>query len=284
MLAFIKVLAVIIVVLACRYIVYPNIRYESDPYKIIVHVGKPGTFKTTEMIRLALDAIKHGRNVYCNTRIPVEGVEVFKSKDYGQFTTLKNSLVLFDEASDSFDNRQFKSFSQGHLDELNDHRHNKVDIHYFCQTWSLDKKIRDRASYIVYHTKISNTVGCLRLIIKRFGLKPAEYTADSDSQMVDVLEFAPFFSGGFKLVDYEPYFKYTDTHATLHEKPLLKTETIHITETPVPKNHHLLSRFRPLFKHKQSLNATEMMEDDCSRSENPDKGLDGLYFIVDSAD
>lgn len=46
--------------------------------------------------------------------------------------------------------------------------------------------------------------------------------------MVDVLEFASFFSGGFKLVDYEKYFKYTDTHSTLHEKPLLPTETIHV--------------------------------------------------------
>lgn len=235
MLGFIKILALIIVIVFIRYIAYPNIRYESDPYKIIVHVGKPGTFKTTEMIRLALQAKKQGRSVYCNTRIPVEGVELFNSKDYGKYTTLKNSLVLFDEASDSFDNRQFKSFSQGHLDELNDHRHNKVDIHYFCQTWSLDKKIRDRASYIVYHSKVSNTVGCLRLIVKRFGLKPAEYTADSDSQMVDVLEFASFFSGGFKLVDYEKYFKYTDTHSTLHEKPLLPTETIHVENSEIVK-------------------------------------------------
>lgn len=248
MLAFIKVLSTIFVLIVIRYIIYPNIRYKNDSCKVVVHVGKPGTFKTTEMIRLALDGKEHNRNVYCNTFIPVEGVYKFRTLDYGDYTTLKNSLVLIDEASDSFDNRQFKTFKQGHLDELNDRRHNQVDIHYFCQSWSLDKKIRDRADYIIYHSKLSNTVGIHRMIIKRFGLKPAEYTSDSDSQMVDVLEFAPFFSGGFKLVDYEKYFKYTDTHVTLHEKPIIPTETIHVKNIPSLTARERITYFLTMIK------------------------------------
>lgn len=231
-----KLIAFVILFIYIRWFVYPNIRYKSDAQKIVVYVGKPGSFKTTEMIAKGIESRKKGRLVYSNTQLNIDSYELFTMKDLkeNQFKFPKHCDIYIDEATDTFDNRKFKSFPQHFLDLLNDYRHDDQNFYFFCQNWDLDKKIRDRATYIIHMSKLSNTVGLQRLIIKKFGLKPAEMTSDSDSQMVDVLDYAPWYNGGFVFKDYEQYFYLTDTHKELHNYSIIPS--LHI-ENKVKKKH-----------------------------------------------
>lgn len=250
-----QLVLLIIIGIFLRYFVIPSIIYKNDKYKIVVYVGKPGSFKTSEAIRIAVKNRIKGRKTYCNYEIPVDGVIKFDTSEVGNEFG-EDCDILIDEAADSFDGRHWKKFDQKHSDFLNDHRHNCQNIYYFCQNWDLDKRIRDKADYIVYCQKISPILGLQRIIIKKFGLKPADHTADSDSQMVDELKFKPIISGGWRIINFEQYFYLNATHQKLHTPDPVHGEVIH---NPAMKKRHspkhrryqpILARLSAVFKKR----------------------------------
>lgn len=247
------VIIILILFFLLRYFIIPSFIYHQDKYKVVVFVGKPGSFKTSEAIRIAVKNNIKNRKTYSNYDIPVDNVIKYDTKEIGNdFGT--DCDILIDEAADSFDGRHWKKFDQKHSDLLNDHRHNRQNIYYFCQNWDLDKRIRDKADYIVYCQKISPILGLQRIIIKKFGLKPADRTADSDSQMVDELNFKSPLAGGWRIINYEQYFYLNDTHRKLHSPDPVHGEVIH---NPSMKKRHqpkhrryqpFLARLRAVFK------------------------------------
>lgn len=210
-----------------RYWVYPSIKYpNSDKYKFTLIWGKPGSFKTTDICRRAIDGIKEGWKVYCNVRIQVDGVEYFDSSEFGKWTPVDDALILFDEGNLMFDNRNFKNLNQKIVQYTRLYRHNKVWIVMYSQSNDLDKKFRSIANDCYMYTKISPVLCLQRRIKKSMYLKDPNLTADSDSQVVDALEYYTFLEGGYKFVDMEPYFKYHDSFSRPTDIDYIQSETI----------------------------------------------------------
>lgn len=120
---------------------------------VSLYFGLPGCGKTTLCCKMALDAIKGKKykNVYCNVRMNLPGYIYIKKYDLGKYQ-LENGLILFDEATLSFDSRDYKNFAEQFLQFFLLHRHYNVDIVLFSQGWdSTDKRIRqitDRVYYV----------------------------------------------------------------------------------------------------------------------------------------
>lgn len=120
---------------------------------VSLYFGLPGCGKTTLCCKMAIDAVKGRKykNVYCNVHMNVPGVIYIEKDDLGTYQ-LENGLILFDEATLSFDSREYKNFAQKFLEFFLLHRHYNVDIVLFSQGWdSTDKRIRqitDRVYYV----------------------------------------------------------------------------------------------------------------------------------------
>lgn len=120
---------------------------------VSLYFGLPGCGKTTLCCKMAIDAIKGKKykNVYCNVRMNVPGIIYIEKDDLGKYQ-LENGLILFDEATLSFDSRDYKNFAEQFLQFFLLHRHYNVDIVLFSQGWdSTDKRIRqitDRVYYV----------------------------------------------------------------------------------------------------------------------------------------
>lgn len=120
---------------------------------VSLYFGLPGCGKTTLCCKMAIDAIKGRKykNVYCNVRMNVPGIIYIEKNDLGRYQ-LENGLILFDEATLSFDSRDYKNFADQFLQFFLLHRHYNVDIVLFSQGWdSTDKRIRqitDRVYYV----------------------------------------------------------------------------------------------------------------------------------------
>ena len=116
--------------------------------------GLPGSGKTTLLTKVCIDGCRSKRykNVYCNIdlNIPYPYYRL-RNGDVGKFD-IHDGLVLIDEAIVFADNRNYKNFIGDIVTWFVEHRHDRVDIWFFSQSWdALDKRIRqitDRAFYI----------------------------------------------------------------------------------------------------------------------------------------
>ena len=120
---------------------------------VSLYFGLPGCGKTTLCCKMAIDAVKGKKykNVYCNVNMNVPGVIHIEKDDLGTYQ-LENGIILFDEATLSFDSRNYKDFAEKFLQFFLLHRHYNIDIVLFSQGWdSTDKRIRqitDRVYYV----------------------------------------------------------------------------------------------------------------------------------------
>lgn len=120
---------------------------------VSLYFGLPGSGKTTLLASHAIKAIKGKKykHVYSNVRLNIPGITYIMRSDLGHFN-ISDGLVLIDEATLSFDSRNFKSFTGPLVEFFLLHRHYNVDIELFTQQWDgVDRKIRvitDRVYYI----------------------------------------------------------------------------------------------------------------------------------------
>lgn len=106
--------------------------------------GLPGSGKTTYMCNLIKKELKNGSydNIYCNVPVNFDDVVMFNPNWLGQYR-IYNSLILIDEGTLVFDNRDYKNFSKKMTMFFMMYRHFKCDVIIFCQKWdAIDLKIR----------------------------------------------------------------------------------------------------------------------------------------------
>ena len=121
---------------------------------ISLYFGLPGCGKTTMFAKLALDASRSKRYKHVYGNVSLSGI-----KNYTQITAdmlgqydLSDCLILIDEATVYFDNRDYKNFNKKLREWVLLHRHFRADLCLFAQSFgAVDKTFRvlcDRCYYI----------------------------------------------------------------------------------------------------------------------------------------
>lgn len=178
--------------------VYYGRKY-SNPYKLVFVFGKKGVGKSTLLTKLAYQYSRNGWNVYSTE--PTLNARTFNPRNFGTFRFPENSVVLIDEVSLLWGNREFKSFSKDVEKQFRLQRHDKLKIYLFSQTFDVDLKIRNLADSMYLATKMFNCVTWLRQIDKHVVLTKSD--SSGASKIAEDLSFEPlifFWLGTRKLV------------------------------------------------------------------------------------
>ena len=116
------------------------------------YVGVPGCGKSTTLVKEYRKNRKKYDNIY-SVNIEIKGVKQITKEDVRKYR-FKNALILWDEITLDYDNRNFKEFTKEDKEFWLLHRHMGVDIIYATQNYeNVDKKIRDLTIELWYMQK-----------------------------------------------------------------------------------------------------------------------------------
>lgn len=206
----------------CVPFFYLSIKYRN-PFKLIFVFGKKGAGKTTMLTMLSYKYRKKGVPVYCNTEIP--GTYLITAEDIGFNAFPPNSVIMIDEVSLIWDNRNFKSFKPEVAKFFRLQRHHKLTVYLFSQTFDVDKKIRDLCDKMYMLQNFAGWLSyCKEIRRKLVVVKPSE---DSESRIADELVIPPWYLaifGSRKFIFVPRWAKYFDSH--LIEEPLPSKEYV----------------------------------------------------------
>lgn len=136
--------------------------------------GKKGSGKTTLLTRLSIKYNKLGYKVFSN--VEIFGCYKLNIEDIGVKDFPVNSVLLIDEVSLIWDNRNFKSFKPEVAKYFRLQRHYKNVVYLFSQNFDVDKKIRDLCDDMYLLTNIFGFLSVARKIKKT----PTLHQPDSD--------------------------------------------------------------------------------------------------------
>ncbi len=115
--------------------------------------GLPGCGKSTYLQKLATKYSKKGYKVY-SVGADFDGAETVPIEYFGH-ADLSNSLILIDEISLFFDNRDFKSLKKAAKEFFILHRHYHCDIVWATQQFDgVDRKVRELTACLSRLTRI----------------------------------------------------------------------------------------------------------------------------------
>lgn len=113
--------------------VFEKIKMRSNN-QFATYFAPPGGGKSTIAAYLAKKYLKKGLNVYSN--VPIKGCYKISKSDIGKYD-MSYGLIILDEASTEFLARNFKNnFNDEQVKFFKMHRHYRVDILCFSQSWS----------------------------------------------------------------------------------------------------------------------------------------------------
>lgn len=204
----------LIAFIPCAYL---SIKYRNL-HKLYFVFGKKGAGKTTMLTKLAYEYNKAGVPVYCNTEIPGTYL-IDAAKDIGFVAFPPGSVIMIDEVSLIWDNRNFKSFRPEVAKFFRLQRHHQLTVWLFSQTFDVDKKIRDLTDKMFM---LRNFMGWLSYCKEiRRQLIVVEPTDTSEARIADTLKIPPWYTAIFgtrKFIFVPKWAKYFDSH--LIEEPL----------------------------------------------------------------
>jgi hypothetical protein len=120
----------------------------KKPKEIVVYFGVPGSGKTTLAALHARKALKRGETVYSN--VPIIGTRQYiPYKDFGVHM-MEDCLILLDEASLEFNNRDYGKFPKTAREFFKLHRHYGATVEVYSQSYEdMDITIRRLATKFV---------------------------------------------------------------------------------------------------------------------------------------
>ncbi len=145
------------------WLLYMVKKYQN-PYRLTMVFGKKGAGKTTLLTKLAIKYMKLGYKVFSN--VEIFGCYQLDPADFGFVQFPPNSVILIDEASLIWDNRQYKSFKPEVAKYLRLMRHYKNIVFLFSQSFDVDKKIRDMCDQLYLATNLFGFISVARKIKK----------------------------------------------------------------------------------------------------------------------
>lgn len=116
------------------------------------YFGVPGCGKSTILVREWKKNRKKYKHIY-TINLEIEGVEKITKEDFRKYR-FEDSLILWDEITLDYDNRDFKKFTLEDKESWLLHRHMGVDVIYATQNYeNVDKKIKDLTQELWYMNK-----------------------------------------------------------------------------------------------------------------------------------
>lgn len=170
-----------------------SIRYKN-PYKLYYVFGKKGAGKSTMLTKLAYQYNKKGIPVYCNVETP--GTILFDArKDFGFKSFPPGSVVMIDEVSLLWDNRNFKQFKPEVGKYFRLQRHHQITVWLFSQTFDVDRKVRDQTDRMFMLQNFGGWLSYCKEIRRK--LVVVEPTDTSEARIADTLIIPPWFTALF---------------------------------------------------------------------------------------
>lgn len=186
--------------------------------------GLPGTGKTTTLTAIAQNILKGksfldiGKHKRVFTSFYCKGCYKLDPNDLSKYD-MTDSLILIDEISLYFDNRDFKNFGSDFLYFFKLHRHYNIDLVWCSQGHSdADKKIRDITDtcYLLENSRIPH-YSVLKKIYHNYSFQ--------NRQISDVYDLASRFE--WKYINRKKYYKYFDSY---EKKKLPKFDKLEVWE------------------------------------------------------
>lgn len=193
--------------------VYYGFKLGSN-FKLYLIFGKKGTGKSTTLAMLAYKFNRKGYKVYCSDE-SIANTYTFEPSDFGLRKFEENSVILLDEVSLLWSNRDFRSFSKNVEKQLRYQRKDRLIIYMFSQTFDVDKKIRDLVDGMYLAEKKFNCVTWLKKISKNPTI--TEASGEGESRVTENLQFEPFwlfFLGTRKFVFIPKWISLFDSFST----------------------------------------------------------------------
>lgn len=198
---FAVLIALFIFILLCYY--FYGDYFKTQRYRLHVVCGKKGCGKSTYIQKLIIQANKEGRPVYCNFEMPFS--RKIEMKDFGNYAFPPESLILLDEISLFYDNRNFAKFNQKITDYLRYQRHFKNEVWIFSQSKDMDKKFIDLADCLYLQVKVLGLWTVLKKVNKRLTVDNGQDSqGNAGGKIIESYTIAPFFSSGARIISFIP--------------------------------------------------------------------------------
>lgn len=154
--------------------------------------GKKGSGKSTTLTKIGINFVKKGYKVYCNFDMP--GTWKFNPRDIGHFKFDDYSIIIIDEMSLLYSNRDFKNMDPKVIEFVQQLRKQHCRLYGASVCFDIDLKLRDQADYLYLMKKYFRVLSVCRMIDKEPALiKANEF---SEARITDQLGFVfPLFPG-----------------------------------------------------------------------------------------
>lgn len=127
------ILIYILIVVFALIVIWDKLtRKYVNPYKLHFFIGKKGSGKSTVLTKIALQSLKQGKTVFSTEPIP--GTYVLKPEDIGFYEFPPGSVILIDEVSLVWPNRDWKKLKGEVVEWFRLQRHRRTSYGLFIFT------------------------------------------------------------------------------------------------------------------------------------------------------
>lgn len=191
---------------------------------ITFYFGSVGSGKTTVAVRNIKKALQSKRysNVYSNIGDTLS--KPLYCPALADFKPPSRSLLVIDESGIEFNSRDYAKFKKGFIEFFKKHRHEKIDIQFFSQSWEdTDKIIRDLATEYWRVINLGLFSVCRRYdkIIPPPNEKTQYQIITGFKKPSIFWQLLPFQPKQFKFVFRMPYYKYFNSFSPI-PRPVLE--------------------------------------------------------------
>ena len=176
------------------------------------YFGVPGCGKSTTLVKEYRKNRRKYKNIY-SVNIEIKGVKQITKEDFEKYK-FPDSLILWDEITLDYDNREFKKFTNEAKEAWLLHRHFGTDIIYATQNYeNVDKKIRDLTLELWYMSKsvipLFSSFTTTKRIYRNININENTAELTLGYRFCNFIE--SLFVSNFKLIWRRKYYKYFDS-------------------------------------------------------------------------
>ena len=200
-----------------------NNKKVDDEKMIKGYFGTPGVGKTTTLVKIARKELKRWKKKYSNiytVNVDIKGCKRITKDDFEKYK-FKDALILWDEITLDYDNREFKKFNDNAKQSFLLHRHLGIDIIYATQNFeNVDKKIRDLTIELWYMQKtvlpFFHRFTTAKRIYRQININEHTSELTLGYRFCNFLE--SIFVSNFEIINRAKYYKYFDSFDELQIK------------------------------------------------------------------